>query len=274
MPAQHTPPLLAALLLHRCHQVGIFLARLVLLRLDFHASDTLQVNLIRAVSEAQRTPPCPAIRQRRVGTQPHRTEYLYCPFAHRDMHTRYERLDHGDLLACLLRAHVVYHPRGFQNKQPRLIDFDPRPRNRFSHRSELMQLLSKCRARLGPFHHQLERQFRCTDRAHAVMNPSRPEARLRERKSAALLAEQIRTGYAYVFEFDLTVSFRRHVIDYRDIADHLDARRITRHEDHALLAVARRVQVCLSHHDEEFAIRVRRVRDEPLPAINYVVVPR
>ena len=48
MPARHTPPLL----LHRCHQVGIFLAWLVLPRLDFQASDALQVNFIRAVGEA------------------------------------------------------------------------------------------------------------------------------------------------------------------------------------------------------------------------------
>lgn len=104
------------------------------------------------------------------------------------------------------------------------------------------------------------------------MNPSRSETRLRKREAAALFAEKIRPGHAHAFELDLAVPFRRRVIDHRDIADHLDARCVARNKNHALLTMTRRVRIRFPHHNEELAVRVRGVRDKPLPAVDNVVV--
>ncbi len=62
------------------------------------------------------------------------------------------------------------------------------------------------------------------------------------------------------------------VAEDRQRAQHGDARRIARHEDHRLLAVARRVRgVGPAHHDEQRAARVGRAGCPPLAAVDHVV---
>ena len=68
------------------------------------------------------------------------------------------------------------------------------------------------------------------------------------------------------------MAFRRQVIHHRDVAHQLDTGRVERHQNHALLLMGLRTRVGLAHHDQQLAVGVRGVGDEPLASIDHVVV--
>ena len=53
---------------------------------------------------------------------------------------------------------------------------------------------------------------------------------------------------------------------------HLDARRLRRHQHHALLSVARRIGVGAAHDDVDLAARVAGARTPPLATVDHIVI--
>ncbi len=63
------------------------------------------------------------------------------------------------------------------------------------------------------------------------------------------------------------------VAEDRELALHGDPRRLHRHEDHRLLAVARRAGIRLAHEDQDLAARVTGAAGPPLAAVDQVMIP-
>ncbi len=86
--------------------------------------------------------------------------------------------------------------------------------------------------------HQFQRAFGHADGAHAVVNAARPKTPLRDFETASLAEQQILGRHAYIHEIDFGVPVRRVIVaEHGQRAQHLDARRFHRHQDHGLLAV-------------------------------------
>ena len=120
--------------------------------------------------------------------------------------------------------------------------------------------------------HQLERPFGHADRPHAVVDASGPEPCLGDRETATLGAEHVRRRHPDVGEGQLAVPLAVLVAEDLDRTDVLDPGGVHGHQHHRLLQVARRVGVGLAHDDEDLAPVARRTRDEPLVAVDHVVV--
>ncbi len=104
------------------------------------------------------------------------------------------------------------------------------------------------------------------------MDAPRPEARLGHHETVAFLAEQIARRHPHVAQQQLAMAFRRDVVHHRNVAQQLDAGRVERHQDHALLLMSLGVRIGLAHDDQEPAVGMRGVGDEPLASVDHVVV--
>ena len=95
-------------------------------------------------------------------------------------------------------------------------------------------------AALQPPAHQLQRFLRRADRAHAMVDPPRPEPPLRDLEPAPLAQQQVGRRHAHIVERDLHVAVRRVVIaiDRQRPLDR-DPVGVERHQDHRLLLVRR-----------------------------------
>ena len=109
-------------------------------------------------------------------------------------------------VARRLVADGVHHPGGLQREQASLLDLDPRLGDPLADDALLGERLAERGALVGAPAHQLERALGDADRAHAVVDPARAEARLGDREAAALLAEQVRPRDPHVLEDDLAVA--------------------------------------------------------------------
>jgi glutathione S-transferase len=91
---------------------------------------------------------------------------------------RHHGLDHADPDPGFLVAEHVHCFRRFQHHQPHRLDFAACLRDDLEIAAEMGDLLAEGLAGEATRHHQIERLFRLTDRAHAVMDAARSEANL------------------------------------------------------------------------------------------------
>ena len=104
------------------------------------------------------------------------------------------------------------------------------------------------------------------------MHATRPQARLGHHETVALATQQIGRGHPHITEHQLAVPFRRHVMHDRNIAHQLHTGCVERHNDHALLTARLTIRIGLAHDDEKRTIGMRGVGDEPLAAVDHVLI--
>ena len=106
------------------------------------------------------------------------------------------------------------------------------------------------------------------------MDASRPQPPLGDLEAPALAEQHVARGHPHRVEHQLGVATRAIVeAEHRHVAQHLNAGRMPRHQDHRLLAVAVGVVgIGLAHHDQQLAALVHRTRGVPLAAVDHVVV--
>ena len=122
--------------------------------------------------------------------------------------------------------------------------------------------------------HLLQRSFGKPDQPHAMMDTARAKTPLRDLKSAPLAEQHVGGGHAHVLEHDFGGAIGHAVeAEHRNRAKHFNARRVHRHQDHRLLAMAIRiVGIGLAHEDADLAARVGRVRRVPFAAVDDVMI--
>src|SRR5574338_387083 len=136
----------------------------------------------------------------------------------------------------------------------------------------LMQILSERASLQASVNHHFQSKLGGTDRSHAVVNTPGTETRLGQGEATAFLTEQIGYRHAHIPEDDLAVAFRRMVVHDIDIAYNVQTRRVPRHQDHALLLVPLGFRVSLAHDDENTAVRMGGVGDEPFATVDDIFV--
>ncbi len=104
----------------------------------------------------------------------------------------------------LLVAHRIHHPRGLESQQAGLLYENATPRNPLESHGPLGHRLSERRAHLRHAGTCAQHALREADQAHAMMNPSRPEAALGDLKSAAFTQQNVGDGYPYVLKNHLS----------------------------------------------------------------------
>ena len=189
-------------------------------------------------------------------------------------HVWRKHLDHRDFLLRDLVAGDVHFPGRVQHHEARRVDHDARLRDPLARNTLLGHGAAERHARGGSLAHFLERALGLADEAHAVVDAARSEPALGDLKTAALAQQDARGRHFHVLELDLHVAMRRVVVaEDIQMAQDLDARRARGHQDHRLLAVARRVVgIGLAHEDVDLASRIAGARGPPLDAVDDVVV--
>ena len=104
------------------------------------------------------------------------------------------------------------------------------------------------------------------------MDAARAQARLGDGETGPFFVQQVGYRHPDVLKHDLAVAFRRVVVHHRNIAHHVEARRVHGHQHHALTAVGRRLRVGLAHDDGDLAIGVSGIGDKPLAPVDHVFV--
>src|SRR5581483_2045765 len=210
--------------------------------------------------------------QRRVLRDAHGAVGLHGVVDDVERHVGDGDLDPGDLGPGGLVAGGVHQPGGVERVEAGLVDGDAGVGHPGLHHALVGQGLAEGAAGVGPSAHELQRPFGGADRPHAVVDAARAEAGLGDGEAAALLAEEVGHRDAHVLQRHLHVALGVVVAEDEHVAQDGDAGRVHRHQDHRLLPVGRGVGVGLAHHDEDAAVGVQRSADEPLAAVDDVVV--
>ena len=126
----------------------------------------------------------------------------------------------------------------------------------------MCDLLAEGFAGEAAFDHQIERLLGLADGAHTVMDAAGAEAELRNLEAAAFAEQDIFLRHADVVEAHVHVTARRVVVtEHMHRPDHLDARRVDRHQDLRLLLARCGVRVGLHHHDHDLAAWIAKAGD-------------
>ena len=106
-----------------------------------------------------------------------------------------------------------------------------------------------------------------------MVDTARAEAALRDLEAAPFAKQHVRCGHAHVFQFDFHVPVRRIVIPKNgQMAQHRDAFRVERYQDHRLLRVALGGKIRLAHHDRDLAARIAHAGGPPFATVDDVFV--
>ena len=107
-----------------------------------------------------------------------------------------------------------------------------------------------------------------------MVDAPRAQAGLGYFKTAPLAEQDVAHWYAYVLKQDFHMPVRRVVIAHHmQRAQHRDARRVGRHQHHALLGMAGCLRIGFPHQDVDRAARITRARDPPFAPVDHIVVP-
>ena len=181
---------------------------------------------------------------------------------------RDHRFDHVHPDPGLAVAQDIHGLGGLQDHEAHGLDLDAGARDQFEVLAKLDERLAECFAGHAASHHQVQRPFRLADRAHAVMDPARPQAALGDFEAAAFAEQHVLLRNAAVVEPQMHMAVRRVVVtEHGHRLDDVDARRVLRYEDLRLLAVRRRVGVGLHHSDHDLAAAVASTGDVELLAV-------
>mmetsp|Transcript_33854 Transcript_33854/g.91633 ORF Transcript_33854/g.91633 Transcript_33854/m.91633 type:complete len:277 (-) Transcript_33854:289-1119(-) len=200
---------------------------------------------------------------------------LHGAVGHRLDHHGHHELRHGELLPGSLTPLLVDPGCRPLDQHPGLVDLGPGPRDVGEDGVELGELLAEGRAALHAAAHGGEGALRRAEQPHAVVDPARAEARLRDLKAAALTSEDVGKGDPHVVEEHLKVPLGCLVV-----AEHLhgpqerDAGRVHRHEDNGGRSMLARLCTCGSrppHEDADLAMQAPSSGDPPFAAVDDVL---
>ena len=159
-----------------------------------------------------------------------------------------------------------------EGEQPRLVDQDTRLRDPLQPDRLLGERTAERDPSAQPPAHQLERDFRDPDQAHAVVNPARPQPGLGNFEAAALAQQDVGDRHPDVGEVDLGVPVGRVVVAKDgEGAQDTNPGSLARHEHHRLLPVPVRVgRIGLAHEDQDRAAWIHSAGGPPFAAIDDV----
>ena len=188
-------------------------------------------------------------------------------------HLRGDHLDRGDQVFGHLVAVPVHRIGGLESQQPGHFDLAEAFGDILPDRGLIGELLAKGGAAVCAPRHDFQRALGLTDRAHAVMNPPRPEPPLRDFKPAAFAQDQVFAWHADIVEPQFHFAAGRVVrSEHGQVADDGDPRRVRFDQDLRMLGMARTIEAGLAHHDPHRAARMHGVGDPPLAPVEHVVV--
>src|SRR4029078_9475785 len=116
---------------------------------------------------------------------------LHRPIDHLACHARRRNLDHRDLLLRGLVTGGIHFPGRMEHEQAYLIDQDAGVGDPLLRDGLLRQCAPERNAAAGTPAHRFERALGEADETHAVMDPPRPEASLRDLEPAAFPEENV-----------------------------------------------------------------------------------
>src|SRR5690554_417529 len=240
---------------------------------QFKVGDGIQVNLIRAVCQAQGTDFRPGRRQEGVLADASTTVHLYCAVDDLQSHARGDHLDHGNFLTGHFVAYGIHHMGSLKGHQASLLDVDATTGNVFPDGIKFGQRATKGLTGIRALAHKLKGPLGDTDGAHAMVDTARPEAPLGDFKAATFTQQDITDRYTHVVVVNLGVAVRRMVItEYRQRANHFHPGCIQRHQNHRLLLVLGSGGVGFTHNDGNLAGGGHGTRRPPLTTVNNVLV--
>src|SRR5688572_22375997 len=163
---------------------------LVFPQLDFGYG--LAVDFVGAVGQAQRALMSPGAGKVEILADAAAAVSLNRAVNNAQSHVRRDDLDHGDLGARHLVAGRIHHIRRFEREQPRLFYFYSRFGYIGADRSHFGERLAERDPMFGAAAHRFERAFGHSDRAHAMMDSTRPKASLRDLETAPFAQQDVR----------------------------------------------------------------------------------
>ncbi len=235
--------------------------------------DGVAVHLVRAVGEAQGAGGGVGLGEAEVVAHTGAAVHLHGPVDHLQRHGGRGDLDHGDFLARLFVADLVHLPGGVQHQEARLVDHDARLGDALAGHALVGDAFAKGGALRGALAHLFQRALGAADDAHAMVDAARAEAALGDLEAAAFAEQDVGRRHAHVGELHFGMAVGRVVVaEHRQVAQHLDAGRVHRHQDHRLLRMLGRFGVGLAHEDHDLAARVVGAGGPPLAAVDHVVI--
>src|SRR3984957_17857323 len=219
------------------------------------------VHLVGAVGKPQRSRARPQLGQREVLADSAAAVGLDRLVDHPLRHGRGHDLDRLDLGVGSLVADGVHQPGGLEHEQPRLLDPHPGFGDPVLDDALLGQGLAEGGATGGAPAHELQGALRRADQPHAMVDAAGAEPGLSDREPVALAGDYVLGRDVHVVEDDLRVAAVRPVGVTEDGESSLDRdpRRVARHQDHRVPAVAvGGWPAGHGHHDEDLAVRVHR----------------
>jgi len=120
-------------------------------RVHLALGDGARMHRIGPIRDPQRARGWPSVRQRHIRRQAHGAKDLHRAVRH--------GLDHRDFVARGRGAHLVNHPRGFQNRQARLLDLAAQFGDRLLRPALIGQASAKSLALQRPLAHQRQGQL-------------------------------------------------------------------------------------------------------------------
>ena len=133
--------------------------------------------------------------------------------------------------------------------------------------------LAESDARHQAADHFLDRLLGGANRAHTMMDAAGSKPTLRDLEATSFTEKQILDRHPHVLEHDIAMAMGCIVIaENWQVAQDRDARRIARHENHALLTMARRVGAGLAHNDHYLAPGIKDAASPPLAAVYDIMI--
>nr|ABM53578.1 putative regulatory protein TetR [uncultured bacterium CBNPD1 BAC clone 1664] len=186
---------------------------------------------------------------------------------------RHHGLDHGHPDPGLAVAKHIHGAGRLQHHQAHGLDVDPGAGDDLHIAAEPGDLAAEGLARETPADHQVQGPLGLADRAHAVVDPARPEADLADLEAPALAEQDIGLGHPDIGEADVHVAAGRMVFaEDMHRAEDLHPGRIDGHQDLRLLLVRRGVGIGADHGDHDLAARVAGAGDVVLLAVDHPFV--
>ncbi len=183
-----------------------------------------------------------------------------------------KELDQGDLLARGRSALGVDHPGRVQRHQARGRHLGRRIGYPVLHRFVARKLLAECLALQCALAEHVEGAPRLAEPAHAMVNAARSQPGLRDEETLTSLADEVLLRHAHVLIEDLGVAVAEALVSPHrwNVAQLLEARRVTRDDDHRRPLVRTGVGVGDDHRDQE--VRDHAVRCEPFVSVDHPFV--
>ena len=193
---------------------------------------------------------------------------------HCSRHGDLDRLDLGHRTGI---AHGVHQPGGLEHQQPQRFDGDAALGEPFTHHALVGKWPPESDAVFRALTHEIHGALGHAEQPHTVVDAPRAESSLGDCEPVSLSSDEVGRGHPHPVEEHLGVAAVIPVVvaEHRQRPHDGDPRRIARHQDHALLAMARGIRLRrrgAAHHDEDLGLGVHGPGRPPLATGDHVVI--